>query len=293
MEIIINSWRTGTRKQYQTYVKKWLLYSKQNKCNIFSPILQDILDFFVYMHTSGSSYSAICTARSAFSSFINIGSQRLGSHPLVNRFITGIYNAKPSTPRYTSIWDTDIVLRYLVSLGQNIDLSLKTLTLKLCMLLSLITAQRGQTLQYLDLDNMQKSTSGYVFVIAKLLKQSSRSGRHLPPVELCSFSDENKLCIVELLNVYIEKTAGLRTSRDTIARWIKTILRLAGIDITIFKSHSTRGAAVSKASAMGTPLQNILTTAGWSSDSTFAKHYNLPIIKTHTDDFAKNVISGV
>ena len=171
-----------------------------------------------------------------------------------------------------------------------------------------ITAQRGHTLQYLDLDNMQKSTSGYVFVITKLLKQSSRSGRHLPPVELCSFSDENKLCIVELLNVYIEKTAGLRTSqqllccytkphggasRDTIARWIKTILRLAGIDITIFKSQSTRGAAVSRASAMGTPLQNILTTAGCSSDSTFAKHYNLPIIKTHTDDFAKNVISGV
>ena len=190
MEIVINSWRKGTRKQYQTYVKKWLLYSKQNKCNIFGQILQDILAFFVYMHTSGSSYSAICTARSALSSFINISSQRLGSHPLVTRFITGIYNAKPSTPRYTSIWDTDIVLRYLVSLGQNIDLSLKMLTLKLCMLLSLITAQRGQMLQYLDLDNMQKSTRGYVFVITKLLKQSSRSGR------LCSFSDENKLCIV-------------------------------------------------------------------------------------------------
>ena len=89
MEIIINSWRTSTMKQYQTYVKKWLLYSKQNKCNVFSPILQNILDLFVSMHTSGSSYSAISTARSALSSFINIGSQRLGSHPLVTRFITG------------------------------------------------------------------------------------------------------------------------------------------------------------------------------------------------------------
>ena len=67
MEIIINSWRTGTRKQYQTYVKKWLFYSKQNKCNVLSPILQNILDFLVYMYTSGSSYSAICTARSALS----------------------------------------------------------------------------------------------------------------------------------------------------------------------------------------------------------------------------------
>ena len=201
------------------------------------------------MHTSGSSYSAICIARSALSSFINISSQRLGSHPLVTRFITGVYNTKPSTPRYTSIWDTDIVLRYLVSLGQNIDLSLKMLTLKLCMLLSLITAQRGQTSQYLDLDNMQKSTSGYVFVITKLLKQSSRSGRHLPPVELCSFSAENNLRIVELLNVYIEKTAGLHTSqqllccytkphggasRDTIARWIKTIC--AWLELTLLYS---------------------------------------------------------
>ena len=82
-------------------------------------------------------------------------------------------------------------------------------------------------------------------------------------------------------------------SRDTIARWIKTVLRLAGIDISIFKPHSTRGAAVSKANAMGTPLQKILNTAGWSNQSTFAKHYQLPIITTPTNDFAQNVISGV
>ena len=37
----------------------------------------------------------------------------------------------------------------------------------------------------------------------------------------------------------------------TIARWIKAILNLAGIDINTYRAHSTRAAATSKAESLG------------------------------------------
>ena len=51
-------------------------------------------------------------------------------------------------------------------------------------------------------------------------------------------------------------------SKDTISRWIKLVLSLAGIDIKLFKSHSVRSASTSAAKSAGIPIQTILKTAG-------------------------------
>ena len=70
-----------------------------------------------------------------------------------------------------------------------------------------------------------------------------------------------------------------KVSTDTIARWIKTVLRLAGIDTSIFKAHSTRSASTSAATKLGVPLHD-MSTAGWSSNSTFGKFYNKDVVQT-------------
>ncbi|CAG2194969.1 unnamed protein product [Mytilus edulis] len=51
-------------------------------------------------------------------------------------------------------------------------------------------------------------------------------------------------------------------SKATIARWVKTVLQLAGIDITIYKSHSTRSASTSAAFQCATSIDTILKAAG-------------------------------
>ena len=43
-------------------------------------------------------------------------------------FITPGFNIKPPLSRYSSVWDTEVVLNYLRSLGDNASLSLKILT---------------------------------------------------------------------------------------------------------------------------------------------------------------------
>ena len=58
----------------------------------------------------------------------------------------------------------------------------------------------------------------------------------------------------------------------------------SGIDVNLFKPHSTRAAATSKAFLKSVPLEHILSVAGWSSSDTFAKFYKKPVI--NTDSFS-------
>ena len=64
----------------------------------------------------------------------------------------------------------------------------------------------------------------------------------------------------------------------------------AGIDTTVFKPHSTRGAATSAAKAANVPIQEIMNTAGWRSVSILAKFYNRPI--RSDKNFAEAVLSS-
>ena len=63
-------------------------------------------------------------------------------------------------------------------------------------------------------------------------------------------------------------------TKATIARWVKTILQQAGIDVSTHTAHSSRAAATSHAQKQGLNLQEIMKSAGWTSSSTFEKIYN-------------------
>ena len=65
----------------------------------------------------------------------------------------------------------------------------------------------------------------------------------------------------------------------TIARYVKLFLGQAGIDLTVFSAHSTRSAITSKGNNLGLTLDDIRKAGGWKTNSTFRKHYKLPINK--------------
>ena len=110
-----------------------------------------ILDFLATLFNSGIGY----TARSALSSFLMLNEQvSVGNNTLVKRFMRGIFLLKPSLPRYNFTWDVSIFLNYLQTLS-NDSLTLKQMTLKLCALLSLLTAQRLQSIHLIDKRNIQ------------------------------------------------------------------------------------------------------------------------------------------
>ena len=66
--------------------------------------------------------------------------------------IKGIFKLHPSLPKYIVTYDPDIILQYLDSLPANKLLSMDVFTEKLCTLLSLLSAQRRQTISSLKVD---------------------------------------------------------------------------------------------------------------------------------------------
>ena len=72
----------------------------------------------------------------------------------------------------------------------------------------------------------------------------------------------------------------------TIARWVKTVLSLAGID-GVFTAHSTRGASASARAEVA--LSDIMEAADWSRESTFKKFYHRP---TQKSAFTMGVLRG-
>jgi len=82
-------------------------------------------------------------------------------------------------------------LRFLKTLSPVASLSLKNLSLKLVMLLSLVTAQRGQTL---DINLISTYDSSIVFTFSKPLKQSNPRTQ-VKPMVLKAHTYDESLCV--------------------------------------------------------------------------------------------------
>lgn len=286
------SWRQNTGKQYNCYLLKWICFCQENDIKIEQADVNDGLKFLTYLYKQGVGYSTINTARSALSAVINLGNPRtFGEHPLVTRFLKGVFELKPSLPRYTVVWDVGVVLKYMQSMPTMQDMTLAMLTKKLTTLLALLTAQRCQTLKNLDLAYMQETDNQFIFTIREKLK-TTRAGKHLDPIEITSYPEDIRLCPVAHLRFYITKTSSTRehtklllsyvkpykpVTNSTIGRWVKSLIKDSGIDTKAFSAHSSRTAASSYSFLSGLPLQDILKAGGWSTTGTFAKHYNKPI----------------
>ena len=78
-------------------------------------------------------------------------------------------------------------------------------------------------------------------------------------------------------------------SSDTLTRWVRQVMTQAGLDASKFSPHSTSAASVSVAHRASLNLDDILKTAGWSSECCFAKYYSKPIVAASS--FANAVLS--
>ena len=68
-------------------------------------------------------------------------------------------------------------------------------------------------------------------------------------------------------------------SKDTLARWIKEVLKLSGIDTSQNAAQSCRTASSSKAKMSGVPMEQILKCGQWKSTHTFVHSYDKQIVR--------------
>ncbi len=192
---------------------------------------------------------------------------------------------------------------HLQNMADNEDLSLLYLTKKVAMLAALVTGSRCQTLHTLRRDRMTDNGDCFCCNTPLTLKTSKPDDReqviHLPKYV------NKKLCVYSAVKHYKDRTEPLRkpnsqqlfiisrapytpAARDTVSGWIKAVMADAGIDTSLYTTHSTRKASTSQAADVAVPIGTIMKAAGWSNSHTFARFYRLPI--TEHDTFANAVL---
>ena len=263
--IMLMAKRPATQKQYDSYLKLWLNFCSDQAKDPFDPNIPFAISFLDHLrkkHQLG--YSALNTARSAMSSLIMpLDNVPFGQQRLVKLYMRGVFNVRPPAPRYKDTWDPQLILTLLKSWSPAHQISLKLLTFKVVVLVLLVTGQRIQTLAVLSLDFMtvDLNAKNITFKIFDLIKQS-RPGFRNPIVLLKNFPSDISLCVVTFLLEYIKRTSRVRSSpylfvsfqkphlvvsKNTLARWVKTVMQMANIDTCIFKPHSIRSASPSAA----------------------------------------------
>jgi integrase len=202
----------------------------------------------------------------------------------LNRFMKGLFVVKAPKPRYVFTWNVKDVLDLIAKWMPLDTLSLKLLTYKLVSLIALCTAARAQTLKALDVSKLCFKDNTVIFNCGDGLK-NCKPGQNFV-VELDLF-ERSSLCPVRTLKQYLRVTKSLRkdsqlfvsyvtykgVTTSTLARWLKNVLSMAGINIGQFKAHSFRGAASSAAASKGCKIVDILKTANWKSVKNFRKFY--------------------
>ena len=254
-----------------------------------------VLDYLTDMFKQGLGYSAINTAKSAISTFCKLlNNTDIGHEPVIQLFMKGVFNERPSLPKYQKIWDVSKVLQYLTAAKSNSDLSLLELSEKLAVLFMLLSGQRCQTIHTIKLSDINILSDKVVCYISEVLKQT-KPGVHIAPIEIHRYDVDEKLCLLKTLQDYLVRTQILRggenklfissvkphgaVTKSTISRWIKSVLKKSGIDVTVFGAHSCRAASTTAAAEKGLPIETIMKAAGWSTSSTFAVFYKKNIEK--------------
>ena len=234
--------------------------------------ISKVLDYLSYLFNLGYEYRTIGCHRSTISAYHEyVDNKPVRQHSHVCALLKGVFNERPPQPRYVFIWDIQTVLDFVKCHWSRCDSSDKALTYKLVILMFFSSASRASAIHHLDVRYMLRTEGKFVFTFHKLRKNWKY--RKAPPsLEFCEYAEDRDLCVVTTFNEYIKRTYQWRAekihcqlllsfiqpyvevSNSTVSRWIKETLKLAGIDISVFKGHSTREVSSSKASKTGLSL---------------------------------------
>ena len=162
------------------------------------------------------------------------------------------------------------------------------------MLLARTLASRASNIHLLDIPFMWLSEKKLVFNFAKLPK-TWKNGRIPSKSAIFAIEKGTDLCVIQTLKAYhtdhkngemknTQLLLGINKSHrpvlvSTVLRWIKDVICLVGIDVSLFKSHSIRSASISRARLSGASIQEILGESRWSNESTWEKFYKKSLLK--------------
>ena len=103
------SLRQSTNCKHNNYIKNWLAYPEtMRKIEVTRAI-----DFLSAMFEKEHAYSIIDNEKCTIAIIVHIPPYDvLNKHPLVNKYMAGIFNLRPPKPKLSFVWVVDILFRY-------------------------------------------------------------------------------------------------------------------------------------------------------------------------------------
>ena len=181
--LLENSWRPSTRRQYQAVWKEWSKFCQNESVDPTSTCVDSMLSYLQYLFDKGFAWRSIGVHRSALSSILEAHKPvPVGQHPLVCRFVRGVFHQRPPSVRVVPTWDISQVLMYPSKDHPPADLSLFRLTAKVLFLLAAFTAKRVSDLVLLSVDSsLCHVTDECIVLQTQFGSKTDRPGHRSPP----------------------------------------------------------------------------------------------------------------
>ena len=290
------------------YDSKWKLFVQWYDDNHLSPHRtqpKDIAAYLWFLFQSGRQPSTLKGHRSAITNVFKLIdiSWDPGTNYHITELLKFCQNSRPRASTRLPKWDLSLVLSYLNSdkFEPLCQVSLEAITLKTTFLLALATGKRISELHALSRQQgyIVKRTDGALVLHCNplfLAKTQLPDMRPKPIVLLPLPGEDNDLllCPVRAVNCYLQATNTVSHSDrlllrwaskkaqifpQTLSSWIRRVIQeayaFADVPIPPMRraGHEVRALAASHAYMNNVSLTDLLEAVGWSSSSTFAKHY--------------------
>ena len=237
-KLMNNCLRKNTRAKYRSIEKSWRLYCSRLGLDPMKQETYVFLNFFAEGYERNLRWGTLRSyvpALHKYMKYVDIFQ--------IRRLLKGVFNLRPPVARYTSIWDVNLVLDYLCAMVTE---TLKDLSMKLATLLMILSGNRVNMLTHFNISNMYITQQECTFTFEHVLK-TTRPGFNAEPMVFRAYPQCPQLCPVNTIWKYLmfrnqltndnqlfistKPNKGVHrgvTSSDTIARWVKDMLGLAG-----------------------------------------------------------------
>ena len=241
----------------------------QAKFDLFQTTISNIINLLTKTFERSLQHRTINLYRSAKSAYHEIP---VGQYSKVCALLVGVFKKRSLQPRYTFVWDVEVVLRFIRENGLRVSI-----------------------MKHLNATFVVKKSNKITFNFNKLHKSWKRGQ---PPPSICyySFPEEPELCVVMVFEEYSKVSQPPRYEEHSqlllstikpetpvfssaISGQLTQTLQKAGINAEIFKGHSVRSVFSCKVLVSESFLTEVLKKAICSDKSTLQKFFNTDIVK--------------
>ncbi|KAM9972539.1 hypothetical protein ACTFIR_011906 [Dictyostelium discoideum] len=306
-ELLMKSWEPSTLKVYSSSYTRFRNFCSSNSLNPANITLVVFMDYLTHLfkHKPPLAFSTINGHRSMLNQLLLLKNQTdIVNDPFITRIMTGIHKLRPSSAKYQEIWDANQVFKHLSTIKvipKYTYTALLKKTLVLCKMFGLARSSDLVKWSFNGLIITPDSIKGPV-----INAKEQRKGV-LSILELTSLDDTNsQVCPVRHLSTYLRASKGRRKPHSGDSVFIQnegkpldikeiniivlSTLSSSGIDISKFKSHSTRSAMASLLLSNNVPFHVVKKMGRWKSNDTVDTFYDKRIIGEKSGGFLNTVV---